>query len=63
MRSGSPRTASTPGWPDIPAWRGRLDEKLALLETTLADIAARFACVPFCEQVASLGGPPAPERL
>ena len=37
-----------------PGMRKPLDEKLALLETTFADIAARFACVPFRERLASL---------
>ncbi len=45
-----------------PGMARNLDEKLALLETTFADIAARFACVPFRERLASLGGPAAPER-
>lgn len=45
-----------------PGMARRLDEKLALLETTFADIAARFACVPFREQMAGFDKSPAPER-
>jgi peptidoglycan/xylan/chitin deacetylase (PgdA/CDA1 family) len=45
-----------------PGMRKPLDEKLALLEATFADIAARFACVPFGERPEGLGGPPARAR-
>jgi hypothetical protein len=40
-----------------PGMRRPLDEKLALLRTTLADLASRFDCVPFRERAGSTEPP------